>query len=87
MTTFNRIATIIKVCMWALSLGFVMNGAQAQESVWPAKTYYRYQEVAGKNIFYREAGDPSPSRMVTNTTRAGFLASPGSPAENVSSWL
>lgn len=31
--------------------------ASAPESVWPAKTHYRYQEVAGKRIFYREAGD------------------------------
>ena len=59
MATFNRISAIIKICTWALSLSLAIGGAQAQESVWPAKTYYHYQEVAGKNIFYREAGDPS----------------------------
>lgn len=31
----------------------------AQDAVWPAKTYYRYAEVNGRQIFYREAGDPS----------------------------
>lgn len=29
------------------------------EAVWPAKTYYRYADVQGRRIFYREAGDPS----------------------------
>jgi len=33
--------------------------ADAQDAVWPAKTHYRYAEVEGKRIFYREAGDPS----------------------------
>lgn len=31
--------------------------AQAQEAVWPAKTHYRYQEVGGHKMFYREAGE------------------------------
>ena len=26
---------------------------------WPSKTYYRYAEVHGRRIFYRESGDPS----------------------------
>jgi len=30
----------------------------AQEAVWPAKTYYRYKDVNGHKIFYREAGNP-----------------------------
>ena len=30
----------------------------AQEAVWPAKTYYRYQTVNGHRLFYRESGDP-----------------------------
>jgi pimeloyl-ACP methyl ester carboxylesterase len=33
--------------------------ADAKDAVWPSKTYYRYAEVEGKRIFYREAGDPS----------------------------
>jgi len=36
----------------------------AQELAWPAKTYYRYQEVEGKKIFFREAGDPSKPTIV-----------------------
>jgi pimeloyl-ACP methyl ester carboxylesterase len=31
--------------------------AHAQEATWPQKTYYRYQDVDGQRIFYREAGD------------------------------
>jgi pimeloyl-ACP methyl ester carboxylesterase len=29
----------------------------AQDAAWPAKTYYRHQDVNGRKIFYREAGD------------------------------
>jgi len=29
-----------------------------QTALWPAKTYYRYADVEGHKIFYREAGDP-----------------------------
>jgi pimeloyl-ACP methyl ester carboxylesterase len=32
--------------------------ASAQEAVWPDKTHYRFQQVQGRKIFYREAGDP-----------------------------
>ena len=28
-------------------------------ATWPSKTYYRYAEVHGRRIFYRESGDPS----------------------------
>lgn len=41
----------------ALVLG--TGGVFAQEPAWPAKTHYRYREVLGKRIFYREAGDSS----------------------------
>jgi pimeloyl-ACP methyl ester carboxylesterase len=35
-------------------------GADATPAAaWPAKTYYRTVEVNGRNIFYREAGDPA----------------------------
>jgi len=40
-----------------IASGFITPGF-AQEAVWPAKTYYRYKEINGHNIFYREAGDP-----------------------------
>jgi pimeloyl-ACP methyl ester carboxylesterase len=36
-----------------------MNAALAQDPSWPAKTAYRYHDVSGKRIFYREAGDPA----------------------------
>ena len=31
---------------------------------WPAKTYYRFQEVEGRRIFYREAGDRAKPTIV-----------------------
>lgn len=31
--------------------------ARAQEAVWPGKTHYRYAEVDGHKLFYREAGE------------------------------
>ncbi|MFZ2168146.1 MAG: alpha/beta hydrolase [Methylococcaceae bacterium] len=48
--------------MLLLSVAFSV--AFAQELPWPAKTYYRYQEVEGKQIFFREAGDPSKPTIV-----------------------
>ncbi len=41
----------------ALSIATLPLAAEAQEAAWPAKTHYRYQEVDGQRIFYREAGD------------------------------
>jgi pimeloyl-ACP methyl ester carboxylesterase len=38
--------------------------AVAQEATWPAKTYYRYHEVKGHRIFYREAGDPGNPTVI-----------------------
>lgn len=35
----------------------LLPAARAQEAVWPAKTHYRYQEVDGHTLFYREAGE------------------------------
>lgn len=34
-------------------------GGLPPAAAWPAKTYYRYADVQGRRIFYREAGDPS----------------------------
>lgn len=45
-------------------LSGVFSAALAQELAWPAKTYYRYQEVEGRKIFFREAGDPSKPTIV-----------------------
>ena len=43
----------------AFFIGFSLSHiALAQKANWPTKTYYRYQEVNEKNIFYREAGNP-----------------------------
>ncbi len=33
-------------------------------ATWPSKTYYRYAEVHGHRIFYRESGDPSWSHVL-----------------------
>lgn len=38
--------------------------SHAQNLSWPEKTYYRYQEVGGNRIFFREAGDPSKPTIV-----------------------
>lgn len=38
--------------------------AFAQEAVWPAKTTYRYQDVNGHKIFYREAGNPDHTTIL-----------------------
>jgi pimeloyl-ACP methyl ester carboxylesterase len=35
----------------------IANTSFAQEATWPAKTHYRFLEVKGHKIFYREAGD------------------------------
>ncbi len=57
-----RLAMGALICLTYLWLAMA---ADAQDAVWPAKTHYRYSEVEGKRIFYREAGDPSraPSSM------------------------
>src|SRR5690606_25819491 len=44
----------IVVLALVLSAGLAI----AQEAVWPDKTHYRFKEVLGRKIFYREAGDP-----------------------------
>lgn len=36
----------------------------AQESSWPTKTHYRYQEVEGHRLFYREAGDSTQPTLI-----------------------
>jgi len=51
----RRVAWLVSIAgMW---LAFTGGTASAQDAAWPQKTYYRYQEVKGSKIFYREAGD------------------------------
>ncbi|MFO1519052.1 MAG: alpha/beta hydrolase [bacterium] len=40
-------------------LSIVSTSVFSQEAAWPAKAVYRYREILGKRIFYREAGDLS----------------------------
>src|SRR5437899_955188 len=58
--TINRILLIESL----VCLGFPAGMADAQEAVWPAKTYYRHRTVGGNRIFYREAGDPTRPTVV-----------------------
>ncbi len=54
---------IVKLCITAFCFGLVfLQATLAQEAAWPSKTEYRYQEVNGNRIFYREAGTISPDR-------------------------
>lgn len=47
----------LKLCLSAILVGSLFTlAAAAQEAVWPSKTHYKYQEVNGNQIFYREAG-------------------------------
>ena len=46
---------------------FIIWGAMAmhvhaEKAVWPAKTHYKYQEVNGHTMFYREAGEQSSGK-------------------------
>lgn len=46
---------ILFVIILLISLGKV---CYSQQSSWPSKTFYKYADVYGRKIFYREAGDP-----------------------------
>lgn len=61
-----RIALSILVSAFLL---VAMSNVFAQDAVWPAKTQYKYQDVDGKRIFYREAGD---AKMPTIVLLHGF---------------
>lgn len=50
---FHHKTFIVMIIIFVMT--FVTNSI-ADEMVWPAKTNYRYQEVNGNRIFYREAG-------------------------------
>jgi len=54
----------IKAVFAALLSGSLFSAALAQELAWPAKTHYRYAQVEGRKIFFREAGDPSKPTIV-----------------------
>lgn len=48
-----NLALVFALCLACISVS-------AEQSLqWPAKTFYRFEEVEGKKIFYREAGDRS----------------------------
>jgi pimeloyl-ACP methyl ester carboxylesterase len=49
--------SLLSLGIAALVLSSVAAAALAQDAAWPSQTYYRYQEVNGRKIFYREAGD------------------------------
>ena len=54
-----RMALAVRAATALLSLFSAIAVATAQDAVWPGKTHYRYQEVSGRKIFYREAGSGS----------------------------
>jgi pimeloyl-ACP methyl ester carboxylesterase len=54
MNTTTRITALVAVLVSLCSFA-----ARAQDATWPQKTFYRYQEVNGHRIFYREAGSAS----------------------------
>lgn len=54
----RRILSICWLCAFVFALAGHAGLALGQEAVWPEKTHYRFQEVLGRKIFYREAGDP-----------------------------
>ncbi len=57
------IMKIIRLYVVAFFIGIALSQAAfAQEAVWPTKTHYRYQEVNGNRIFYREAGTKTPDK-------------------------
>lgn len=47
-----------------LALWCAVSPSRAQGLEWPAKTHYRYEEVGGRRLFFREAGDPSRPTIV-----------------------
>jgi pimeloyl-ACP methyl ester carboxylesterase len=62
-TQVTRLVLVLTLILLAPLASF------AQDAAWPAKTHYKYQEVDGKRIFYREAGDP---KMPTILLLHGF---------------
>lgn len=50
---------IYTIFIFAFVLFIFADRSYAQQSSWPSKTYYRYVDVDGIRIFYREAGNPS----------------------------
>ena len=51
----------IILCLTVLALCVAASSAMADDvqATWPTKTHYRYAEINGRRIFYREAGDPN----------------------------
>jgi hypothetical protein len=57
-------AISVTAVLAAFALGGIFSVSFGQEPSWPAKTYYRYQKVDGKKIFFREAGDAAKPTIV-----------------------
>ena len=60
----TSIPRILGALAWAASLYTMSPAANAQDATWPDKTHYRYRDVEGRRLFYREAGDPKAPAIV-----------------------
>lgn len=50
--------------IFCASLYLLVVNVQSAEPVWPEKTHYRYADVMGQKIFYREAGESNSQTIV-----------------------
>ena len=55
---------VIEMILAMVALCAPVSASHAQGLEWPAKTHYRYEEIDGKRIFFREAGDLSKPTIV-----------------------
>lgn len=62
--SFVPILEVCAIIVWTLLFGHVCPVSSAEAPSWPEKTHYRYYQVDGRNIFFREAGDPSKPTIV-----------------------
>ena len=56
----------MKTTAYLVSMAFLLISitAESVELAWPDKTHYKYAEVKGKKIFYRESGESNPETIV-----------------------
>lgn len=54
----------ILVSILITALAVTIFNTQSAEPAWPEKTHYRYADVMGQKIFYREAGESNPQTIV-----------------------
>jgi len=64
MKSSASLTCISKMALIAIFWCGLVSLSYAEGPGWPAKTYYRFQEVEGKKVFFREAGDPSKPTIV-----------------------